>query len=116
MHNIVDTVEDKIQNAILTAIDNVITPKIEIPIRSINAASGRNKTSVMASSELGKHIGITAPSDNVSERNNTLHVFNTNDETRNNIPDEVSELTVPGTHLDRQPHTHHNAPDRFSEC
>ena len=30
-----------------------------------------------------------------------------NDETRNIIPDEASQLSVPGTHFDRQSHTHH---------
>ena len=30
-----------------------------------------------------------------------------NDETRLNIPDEVSELSVPETRFDRQPQTHH---------
>ena len=39
MSNIVDTVEDRIQNAILTAIDNFVAPKIELAIRSINASS-----------------------------------------------------------------------------
>ena len=29
-----------------------------------------------------------------------------NDETRNNIPNEVSELLAPGTYFYRQPHTH----------
>ena len=62
----------------------------------------------MATSERGEHIGITAPFENVSKSNNTLDVFNTIDETRNNIPDEVSELSVPGTHFDRQSHIHHN--------
>ena len=38
--NIIDTVEDMTQNAILTAIDNIIAPKIELAIRSINASSG----------------------------------------------------------------------------
>ena len=33
MSNNVDTVEDRIQNAILTAIDNIIAPKIELAIR-----------------------------------------------------------------------------------
>ena len=51
MNNIVDTVEDRIQNAILTAIDNIITPKIELAIRSINTSSGRDATSVSANSE-----------------------------------------------------------------
>ena len=41
--NIVDTVEDRIQNAILTAIDNIIAPKIELAIRSLNASSGRTQ-------------------------------------------------------------------------
>ena len=61
----------------------------------------------MAGSERVENIGITAPLKNVSENNDTLHVLNTNNETRNNIPDKVSELSVPGTHFDRQPHTHH---------
>ena len=29
------------------------------------------------------------------------------DETRNNVPDNVSELWAPGPHFVRQPHTHH---------
>ena len=53
MSNIVDTVEDRIQNAILTAIDNIVAPKIELAIRSINASSGRDVTSVTANSERG---------------------------------------------------------------
>ena len=108
MGNIVNIVEERIQNAILATIDSIITTKIELAIRPINASSGRDATSVMAYSERGEHIGISAPFENVSERNNTLHVFNTNDETRINIPDEVSELSVPETHFDRQPRTHHS--------
>ena len=30
MSNIVDTVEDRLQNAILTAIENIVAPKIEL--------------------------------------------------------------------------------------
>ena len=85
--DIVDTVEDKIQNAVLTVIDSIITPKIELAFRSITAFSGRDATSVMVSSERGEHIGITATFGNISQSNNTAHVFNTNDDTRNNIPD-----------------------------
>ena len=72
--NIVDTVEERIQNAFWTAIDSINTPKIELAIRSINAFSGRYATSVMASSERGENIGITAPFENVSEKNITLCV------------------------------------------
>ena len=92
MGNNVETPEDRIQNAILTAIDNIITPRIELAVRSINVYSGRDATSVTANSKRGERIWITASFENVSERNNTLHVLNANDETRRNIPDEVSEL------------------------
>ena len=105
---IVDTVEDRIQNVMLTAIDSIISRKIDLAIGSLNASSGRDANSVVANSERGEHIGVYALFQNVSERKNTLHVFNKNDETRNNIPDEVTELSVPGTHFNRQPHTHHS--------
>ena len=50
-NNIVDTVEDRIQNAILTAIDNIVVPKIELAVRSINASFGKDATSVSANLE-----------------------------------------------------------------
>ena len=59
MSNIVDTVENRI--------DSIVAPKIELAIRSINASSGRDATTVMAKSERGQHIGITALLENVSE-------------------------------------------------
>ena len=108
MSNIVDAVEDRIQDAILTAIDGVVAPKIELAITSENASSGRVATSFRANSEHGEHIRITAPFENESENNNVLHLSNVNDETRNNIPDDVNELSVPKTRFDRQPHTHHS--------
>ena len=107
MSNIVDTVEDRIQNAILTAIENIVAPKIELAIRSINASSGQDVTSASATSERREYIVSTVPFENASENNNTLGVTNVNDETRHNIPDEVSELSVPETHFDRQAHIHH---------
>ena len=107
MSNIVDTVENRIKNAILTAIDNIVTPKIELAIRSINASSGRDATSVSASFERREHVGINASFENASGNDNTLGVSNVNDETRHDIPDEVSELSVPETRFNRQPQTHH---------
>ena len=106
--NIVDTVEDRIQNAILTATDSIVAPKIELAIRSINASSGRVVTCVTATSERGEHVGINASFENASESNIVLHVSNVNDETRNSIPDEVSELSIPETRFDRQTYTHHS--------
>ena len=107
MSNIIDTVEDRIQNANLAAIDNIIAPKIELAIMSTNASSGRDVTSVSANSERREHVGINAFFENASGNNNTLGVSNVNDENRHNIPDEVSELSAPETHFDRQAHIHH---------
>ena len=67
MSNIVDTVEDRIQNAILAAINNIVAPKIESAIKSINASSGRDVTSVTANSERGERVGINASFENASE-------------------------------------------------
>ena len=110
MANNVDTVADIIQNAILTAILNIIALKIELAVRSKNASSGRDIASTRTESERDERVGITASFENASENNNVLRESNMNDETRNNIPDEVSELSVPGTRFDRQPHTHHSTP------
>ena len=107
MSSIVDTAEDRIQNAILIAIDNIVTPEIELAIRSMNASSGRDATSVSASSERREHVRINAPFESASGNENALGVSNVNDETRHDIPDEVSELSVTGTRFDRQPQTHH---------
>ena len=107
MSNIVDTVEDRIQDAILTAIENILAPKIELAIRSINASSGRDATSVSANSERRERVGINASFENASKNNDTLDASNLNVETRHNNPDEVSELSVPETPFDRQAHTHH---------
>ena len=98
MSHIVDTVEDRIQNAILTSFDNIVDPKIEMAITSINAS---------ANSEGRELVRINASFENASENNNIQQVLSGNDETRNNIPDEVSELTVSGARFDRQTHTHH---------
>ena len=107
MNNIVDTVEDRIQNAILTAFDKIVGPKIELAIRSMNASSGQDATSVSANSERREHVGINTSFENASGNNNTLCVSNVNDETRHNILDEVSGFSVPETHFDWQAYTHH---------
>ena len=107
MSNIVDTVEDRIQNAILTAIENIVASKIELAVRSINASSGRDAASVSANSDHRERVGINSSFENASKNNDTLDASNVNDETRHDNPDEVSELSVPETHFDRQAHTHH---------
>ena len=115
MCNIVDTVEDRIQNAILTAIDNIVAPKLELAIRSINASSGRDVASASGNSERREYEGINASFENASENNRTLGTTHINDETRCNSHDGVSELPDPGTQFDRQSPTHYVPPGGKSE-
>ena len=107
MTNIVDTVQNRTQNAILTVIDSLVALKTELAIRSINTSSGQDATSVTANSERGEIVGITTPFENTSENNNVSHISIVNDETRNSISDEVRQLSVPETRFDRQTQTHH---------
>ena len=86
MENIVETVEDRIQSAIMTAIDNIVGPKIELAIRSINACSGRDVASMSANSECREHTGIHASFEDASENNNTIGVTIINDEARRRLP------------------------------
>ena len=115
MSNIVDTVEDRIQNAVLTAIDNIVTPKIELAIRSINASSGRDVTSASGNSERREYEGINASFENASANNRTLGMADTNDETRHDFHDGVSELPVLEAQFDRQLPTHHMPSGASSE-
>ena len=76
MSKIVDTVEYRIRNAILTAVDNSVDPEIELAIKSKNASSGRSVTSVTATSERAEHVGINASFENASGNNHILPVSN----------------------------------------
>ena len=107
MENIVETAEDRIQNAILTAIDNIVGPKIELAIRSINASSGWDVASMSANSERRERTGINDSFENASEDNNTIGVTNINDEARRNSQSGMGELSVQGTQFDRQSHVNH---------
>ena len=82
MGEIVDTIENRSQSAIWTAIDNIITPGIELVVNWTNASSGPNPASDTAISERGEPIENTASIGNESERTNTFHELNTNGETR----------------------------------
>ena len=73
--NIVETVENRIPNAIRIANDSILTPKVESAIRSPNASTGQNAASVMANSKRGEHRGVPALFEDVSERSNTSRMI-----------------------------------------
>ena len=92
--------KNRIQEAFLTAIVNNIASMVELAFRSIKASSRWNAASVTAISESGELTGITASLKNVSQWNKKSLELNENGETRWNIPDEVSELSVARTQFD----------------
>ena len=59
----------------------------------------------MENLERDEHQMFTGLFESVFERNSTPHVFDTNDETRNKLLDEISELSVAREHFDWKPHT-----------
>ena len=102
MGDIVHTFEDRIPNTILTAFDNIITPRLELAVRSENASSERDAAIVTAILEHGEHIGISPPFRERIRKKNTLYEINAKDDIRGNNPDEATELSVQGTHSDLQ--------------
>ena len=60
MSNVVETVEDRIQNAILNGMIHIIKSRIELAVRSMNASSGQDVASLTAISERWSQIGIFA--------------------------------------------------------
>ena len=65
--------EHKIKKSTLTAICEIVTPKIEVALRSNFASTGGNATSVITVSESRVYASIVASYENVSQENNTIH-------------------------------------------
>ena len=82
VREISSALDSMIHNAILTDVDNFITPGFELAVGSMNASSGQDITSVIANSDGEARVGITASSENVSDSNNIFHEFNISDDYR----------------------------------
>ena len=107
MGKVVDAVENWVQKEILTNIINIITPRVDVALRLMNASSGRGASSVKANSEQEERVVITVSFENESEKNNKFQDFSANAETRRNFSNEKIDLSVPGTQFDRQTQNHH---------
>ena len=91
-----------------TAVDNVITPRVELAVKSMTASSGGDVACVTAVFERGEQVGNFAPYGNVSNGNSTFRQLNSTDETRGFNLEEGSELPVAKATFHQQTHTHHN--------
>ena len=106
LYNVVSTVEDRIQNAILVAVNNMVTPRNQLPVKSVNASSRQNTAIAVARSERGELAGILTFSAHGSSRSNTLHENILNDDTSGYNPDDLSEFSVQSAEFDREPPPH----------
>ena len=103
------TVETRLQDAVLIALENIAIHRKVSAMRSINASSGRGMDSVVLDPDqrdFSRNIlslQLTASSRKKSYTD--LKIF---DETRSNMTVEGVDLSVNEGNFDRQTHTHHN--------
>ena len=107
--NLMTSVETRIQDAVLTAIENLVIPSVELALKSANAPSERSVDGIVLDPDqrdfLSKIEGLrmTAPS-----RINSHTDINRIDETRANITVEEGDLLVNEKNIDRQTYAHHS--------
>ena len=79
------TVENRIHEAILTAVSNVVIPRVEMAVRSVTESSGRGPNSVVQNSDRMDFTGNTGntPLVKPSSRINLNIDQERNDQTRN---------------------------------
>ena len=106
----VTAVENRVQGAILSAMDNVVIQRVEVAVRFITGSSGRRPNSVFQNPY---HRDISGNVENTllmaaSSRADVNIDQDKNDETRNDQSFEDGYFTPLRPNNDRQSHTHHN--------
>ena len=105
---VMTTLETRFQDAVLTAIENLVIPRVEMAMKSINASSGRNQdVNVMERDQRDFSGDIEDLRMTASSRINPYTDLNKIDKTRGNSALEVNDLVVNEKNIDRQTHTHH---------
>ena len=66
----IEKVGKKIQNTFLAAINNIITPRLELTVRSVKASSGRDAASVTTNWERGTSMGHCPFQKRIRQKNN----------------------------------------------
>ena len=108
VENVITTIETKVRDAILTAIESLVVPGVELAIKSVNAFYGRDVSSVVPDPNQKEFPGnIEGLQMTASSRINSITELNKIDETRGNITNESGDLSINGKDFDRQTRTHH---------
>ena len=97
-------VENQVNDAILTTMDNVVMPRFELAVRSITKLSGREPNCVVQNPDQRDFTGNTenTPLMSASSRLNLNIEQERNDETRNVGNFEDGDFPVMGPNYDRK--------------
>ena len=113
VNSVMMTVETRVQDAVQTATEILVIPRVELALKSTNASSWRRGDGIALEldqrdySDKVEILQMTA-----SNRLNSHTDLNRIDETRGNNTVERSDWLVNERIIDRQPYTHHTNPSK----
>ena len=110
----IKTVETRIQDALLTAIENSVIPRVELTMKSTNASSERSfNGNVLEPDQIVFSGDVECLQMTASSRIHSRTDLKMIDETRGNITVEGVDFLVNEQNIDRLTHTHHNTIFKF---
>ena len=103
--------KNRMHDAILTAMDNVVIPRVEMAVRSITGSSGHGTNSVVQNPDKKDFIGNTEniPLKSASSQLDLKIDQERTNETRDFENFEDSDFPVLIPNCDRQAHAHHSS-------
>ena len=103
------TVENRMHDAILTTMDKVVIPRVEMAVRSITGSSGHGLNGIVQNPDWGEFTGSTenTPLMSASSRLDVNIHQNRIDETRDIEYFEDGDFPALRPNYDRRAHTHH---------
>ena len=108
------SVETKIQDAVLTAIEIFVIPRVKFAVKPAIAPSGRSVDgNVLELDQRDSSVNIEGLQLTASSRINSHTHLKKIDETRGDVTVEKGDLLVNQKNIDRQTYTHHNYPTIF---
>ena len=110
---VIITVESRFRDAVLTAIENLVIPRVEVAMKSANASSGRSvDCNVLEPDQRDFSGNAEALQMNASSSINSRTHLKKIDETRGKFTVGESDLLVNKRIIDRQTHTYHSTYQR----
>ena len=111
------TVENRMHDAILTAIDNVVIPRVETAVKAITGSTGHGTNGEVQNSDRRDFIGNirNTPLVSASSRLDLDAELNRNDESRNNVDFEDGDFPALKHNYDRREHAHHRKLVHFTQ-